>query len=93
MGQQNSIGNQQHQLWPGRTPWSSTLNSYPDPLVYKIDVRINTHSLTTSPVLPIDNNGRPTVSFDAAGNTYAAGTQRTLPQSTIYGFNGTFPGR
>ncbi len=92
VGQQNSMGNQQHQLWPGRTPWSSTLNSYPDPLVYKIDVEVNTHAFTTSPVLPIDKNGRPAASFDAAGNTYAAGTQRNLPRSTIYGFNGTFPG-
>jgi FtsP/CotA-like multicopper oxidase with cupredoxin domain len=92
VGEQNSIGNQQHQLWPGKTPWSTTLNSYPDPIVYKIDVQVNTHAFTTSPVLPIDKNGRPTVSFDAAGNTYAAGTQRTLPRSTIYGFNGTFPG-
>ena len=27
-----------------------------------------------------------------SGNTYAAGTVRQLPASTIYGFNGTFPG-
>ncbi len=92
VGEQNSLDNEQHQMWPGRTPWSTTLNSYPDPLVYKIDVQVDTHAFTTSPVLPIDKNGRPTVSFDTAGNTYAAGTQRTLPRSTIYGFNGTFPG-
>ena len=30
--------------------------------------------------------------LDAAGKVYAAGTQRKLPPSTIYGFNGTFPG-
>ena len=43
-------------------------------------------------MLPIDKRGRATVSFDASGKTYAAGTQRDLPPSTIYGFNGTFPG-
>jgi FtsP/CotA-like multicopper oxidase with cupredoxin domain len=92
VGQQNSLRNQQHQLWPGRTPWSPTLNSYPDPIVYKIEVTVDQHAFTTSPVLPIDKNGRPTESFDAAGNTYAAGTRRALPKSTIYGFGGTFPG-
>ena len=86
-GQQNSIGNERHQLWkpPGYT-------SYPDPLVYKIEVKVNTHAFTTSQVLPIDKKGRPAVSFDSAGKVYKAGTVRTLPQSTIYGFNGTFPG-
>ncbi len=84
-GQQNSLGNQAHQKW------SSDVGS-PDPLVYKIDVLVSTHSFTTSPVLPIDANGKPTVSFDSSGKTYAAGTVRNLPASTIYGFNGTFPG-
>ena len=84
-GQQNSLGNQQHQIWPGQL-------GYPDPLVYKIDLLVRPHGFTTSQVLPIDANGRPTASFDASGNTFAAGTQRSLPFSTIYGFNGTFPG-
>ena len=65
---------------------------YPDPLVYKIDVLLRTHGFTTSQVLPIDVNGRPTISFDSSGKSYAAGTQRILPMSTIFGFNGTFPG-
>jgi hypothetical protein len=30
--------------------------------------------------------------FDPSGKTYQAGTVRTLPPSTIYGFKGTFPG-
>ena len=64
----------------------------PDPIVYKIDLLVPTHSFTTSKVLPIDPFGGRTVSFDATGRTYAAGTERTLPPSTIYGFNGTFPG-
>src|SRR4051794_1828337 len=87
LGQQNSERNERHQLWgaPG-------YSSYPDPIVYKIDVKIATHSFTSSPVLPIDKGGKPTVSFDADGKTYAKGVRRTLPASTIYGFNGQFPG-
>ncbi len=84
-GQQNSLGNQQHQIWPGQV-------GYQDPLVYAIRVKVAGHSFTTSKVLPIDANGRPTVSFDAAGKQVAAGTLRDLPASTIYGFNGQFPG-
>ncbi|MBI4941186.1 MAG: multicopper oxidase domain-containing protein [Actinobacteria bacterium] len=84
-GQQNSLGNQAHQLWPGKV-------GYPDPIVYKIDVRVAQHAFTTSKVLPIDALGRPSASFDERGNPVAAGTVRDLPLSTIYGFNGTFPG-
>jgi FtsP/CotA-like multicopper oxidase with cupredoxin domain len=84
-GQQNSLGNQQHQKW------SSDIGC-PDPIVYKIDEVVSTHAFTTSEVMPIDSSGKPTASFDAAGKTYAAGTKRTLPLSTIYGFNGVFPG-
>ncbi len=84
-GQQNSQSSESHQIWPSKI-------GYPDPLVYKIDLRVNTHSFTTSQVLPIDKNGRPATSFDASGNSYQAGSARTLPASTIYGFNGTFPG-
>ena len=43
-------------------------------------------------MLPINSLGQPVTSFDASGNTFPAGTVRTLPPSTIYGFNGTFPG-
>jgi hypothetical protein len=84
-GQQNSLRNEQHQIWPSRI-------GYPDPIVYKINVMVRTHALTTSQVLPIDGDGQPTVSFDANRKKYAAGTKRYLPPSTIYGFNGTFPG-
>ena len=85
IGQQNSIGNEAHQMWPSGI-------GFPDPIVYKIDLQVATHSFTTSQVLPINGKGKPKVSFDASGKTYPAGTQRTLPPSTIYGFNGTFPG-
>jgi FtsP/CotA-like multicopper oxidase with cupredoxin domain len=88
-GQQNSLRNQQHQIWP-------TQVGQGDPIVYKIDLKVNTHSFTTSQVLPIDGNGSPTQSFDGTDpnnvTVIPAGTTRSLPSSTIYGFNGTFPG-
>ena len=84
-GQQNSLGNERHQIWPSQI-------GYPDPFVYKIDLLVRGHSFTTSQVLPIDSGGKPTTSFDASGKTFGPGTLRTLPLSTIYGFNGTFPG-
>ena len=85
LGEQNSMRNQRHQIWPGQI-------GYPDPLVYKIDLLVRPHAFTTSQVLPIDAKGRPAVSFDGAGKPVAAGAMRTLPPSTIYGYNGTFPG-
>src|SRR3954453_5852069 len=84
-GQQSSYGNEQHQKWKGNS-WD------PDPIVYHIKTQVSTHSFTTSQVLPIDSAGRPAQSFDSSGSTYPVGTVRTLPDSTIYGFNGTFPG-
>ena len=86
--QQNSLSGsngERHQIWPSDI-------GYPDPIVYKIDLLVRSHSFTTSQVLPITSKGRAAVSFDAAGKPVAAGTRRTLPPSTIYGFNGTFPG-
>ncbi|HEX3649956.1 MAG TPA: multicopper oxidase domain-containing protein, partial [Pseudonocardiaceae bacterium] len=85
IGQQNSLRNETHQLW------SSDLG-LPDPIVYEIDMLVRDHAFTTSQVMPIDSQGKPTRSFDSAGKSIAAGTVRTLPNSTIYGFNGTFPG-
>ncbi|HST65183.1 MAG TPA: multicopper oxidase domain-containing protein [Mycobacteriales bacterium] len=85
LGQQNSFGNETHQLWPSAI-------GFPDPIVYDIKVQVAQHSFTSSQVLPINALGQPTTSFDANGNTFPAGTVRTLPQSVIYGFNGTFPG-
>jgi FtsP/CotA-like multicopper oxidase with cupredoxin domain len=85
VGQQNSLRNETHQIWPDAI-------GFPDPIVYKIDVLTRQHSFTSSQVLPINELGQPTQSFDANGTTYPAGTVRTLPPSIIYGFNGTFPG-
>ncbi|WP_310527726.1 multicopper oxidase domain-containing protein, partial [Nocardioides sp.] len=84
-GRQNSLGNERHQKWANEV-------GYPDPLVYKIELLVRGHSFTTSKVLPIGKDGKPTKSFDATGAVYAAGRERSLPMSTIYGFNGTFPG-
>jgi FtsP/CotA-like multicopper oxidase with cupredoxin domain len=88
IGQQNSLRNERHQRWPS----GAAGLGYPDPIVYKIDLLVRGHAFTSSRVLPIDDNGRPTVSFDETGKRFAPGTVRTLPLSTIYGFNGTFPG-
>jgi FtsP/CotA-like multicopper oxidase with cupredoxin domain len=87
VGEQNSLGSERHQIWPSDPRVGS-----PDPIVYRFDLLVRPHSFTTSQVLPINNLGKPTVSFDETGKSYAAGTVRTLPSSTIYGFNGTFPG-
>src|SRR3954454_14618423 len=87
LGQQSSLGKEQHQIWP-----TDPRGGYPDPIVYKLDILTPAHSFTTSQVMPIDANGRPTVSYDADKKTYPAGTKRSLPMSTIYGFNGQFPG-
>jgi FtsP/CotA-like multicopper oxidase with cupredoxin domain len=84
-GQQNSMRNERHQLWSNNV-------ASPDPIVYQIDLQVAPHFFTTSQVLPIDKNGRPTVSFDATGRSLGSGLKRSLPPSTIYGFNGTFPG-
>ena len=59
----------------------------PEPIRYKIKLQVNEHRFTTSKVLPIDRNGLG-VNHPLDG---LAGP-RTLPPSTIYGFNGTFPG-
>ena len=85
-GQQSSLGNQQHQIW---TPPNTVER---DPIVYHIRLQVNEHAFTTSRVLPIDKFGKPAQSFDPTGKPVRAGTVRDLPKSTIYGFNGTFPG-
>src|SRR3954453_12950810 len=89
VGGNDALGNETHQMWPSAL-------GFPDPIVYKIDVKVAQHSFTKSligsQVLPIDSLGQPSVSFDETGKNYPAGQVRTLPPSTIYGFNGTFPG-
>ncbi len=58
----------------------------PDPIIYKIDLEVAQHAFTSSKVQPINSAGQAIV---APGNR---GGAQTLPKSTIYGFNGTFPG-
>jgi FtsP/CotA-like multicopper oxidase with cupredoxin domain len=58
----------------------------PDPIVYKIDLEVAQHKFTTQKVLPINSNGKPMVPPGRSAGPQA------LPASTIYGFNGTFPG-
>jgi FtsP/CotA-like multicopper oxidase with cupredoxin domain len=59
----------------------------PDPIYYRIKLQVAQHNFTTSFVQPIDTRGLPVV---PPGSTHA--NPRKLPGSTIYGFNGTFPG-
>jgi FtsP/CotA-like multicopper oxidase with cupredoxin domain len=58
----------------------------PDPIVYQIDLTVARHSFTTSKVQPINSFGK--LVTPPNGKPGA----QTLPDSTIYGFNGTFPG-
>jgi FtsP/CotA-like multicopper oxidase with cupredoxin domain len=58
----------------------------PDPIVYKIDVEVAEHSFTSSKVLPINSFGK------AVTPPRGVPGPQKLPNSTIYGFNGTFPG-
>src|SRR5713226_3966816 len=65
-GQQDSIGGT-HQPWPSQL-------KLPDPLVYQIKLQIDSHNFTSSQVLPIAHDGKPTTSYGAAGVIYPAGT-------------------
>jgi len=77
-GQQDSAGGT-HQIWPNAL-------GLPDPIFYRIKLQVSTHNFTTSLVQPINAQGLPVVPPDGIGRP------RKLPASTIYGFNGTFPG-
>jgi FtsP/CotA-like multicopper oxidase with cupredoxin domain len=75
--------------------YGSTLGSHsvwcddlkmPDPIIYKIDLEVAEHAFTTSKVQPIDSFGKPS----KGGNGSTA--PQALPKSTIYGFDGKFPG-
>ncbi|HET9555234.1 MAG TPA: multicopper oxidase domain-containing protein, partial [Anaeromyxobacteraceae bacterium] len=83
-GKQDCDGNT-HQLWPGQA--GSCVESYPHPKYYQNKLQVAPHSFTSSPV-------RTLVPYkDVNGNVVPAGTVvPKLPDSTIYGFNGTFPG-
>jgi FtsP/CotA-like multicopper oxidase with cupredoxin domain len=72
-----------HQLFPGTAP----VADFPLPIVYQLKLEVAGHDFTSSMVQPIDSFGR-NVTPPGTGNA----RPRNLPQSTIYGFNGTFPG-
>ena len=95
-GQQNSFGSEQHQIWPGLTPPDGLVRpgviNYPNPIVYQIKLQLGTHAFTTSRVRPIGPDGKQVTPPPGAPVTLAADGTTTLPRSTIYGFNGTFPG-
>jgi FtsP/CotA-like multicopper oxidase with cupredoxin domain len=97
-GKQTSLPNpgttdvfQQHQMFVNEVPPGVRLNPL---LTYNVPVQVATHPFTTSKVLPITADGKPTNAFDSLGRAVpvdpAVGT--TLPASLIYGFRGTFPG-
>src|SRR5215213_8185250 len=76
-----------HQLLPGQGATAGYPFKSTTPLVYQIKLEVAGHSFTTSQVQPIDSFGRNVVPPGKAN-----ANPRSLPQSTIYGFNGTFPG-
>jgi FtsP/CotA-like multicopper oxidase with cupredoxin domain len=80
IGQQDSDGGT-HQVWP------STVG-IPDSkmLFYKIDLKVREHAFTNQQVQPINALGQNVIPPDGIGGP------RSLPASTIWGFNGTFPG-
>jgi FtsP/CotA-like multicopper oxidase with cupredoxin domain len=88
-GQQSSLNNERHQKWSSDVTYQG--KPLPDPIVYQIKVQVDEHAFTTQNVLPIDALGAPTVSFNPDKTQVAPGVW-SLPKSTIYGFNGTFPG-
>jgi FtsP/CotA-like multicopper oxidase with cupredoxin domain len=71
--------------FPGNFPLAA------NPICYHIRVQVAAKRFTTSRVIPINRRGLPVLPPPAAGITLVNGTA-VLPASTIYGFNGTFPG-
>ncbi|MFL5278543.1 MAG: multicopper oxidase family protein [Myxococcales bacterium] len=89
-----------HQQWSSGTGVGGVTLNMPDPLLFHIRVQVSTHGFTSSKVVPINANGTATT-LPAGANAVPAGNvtfngvsvaSYLLPDSTIYGFNGTFPG-
>jgi FtsP/CotA-like multicopper oxidase with cupredoxin domain len=83
-------GFQTHQMWVDEVP-SGPL---PFPITYDVPVQVAHHAFTTSKVLPITRDGKPTNAFNPDGSVRRVDPTQgtTLPDSLIYGFRGTFPG-
>lgn len=78
-GQQDSLSHS-HQILPAQL-------GLPQPICYRINMQVAQHDFTSLKVLPIDKTGNPVV---PPRGTDA--NPRSLPPSTIWGFNGKFPG-
>jgi FtsP/CotA-like multicopper oxidase with cupredoxin domain len=89
-----------HQLWTSGPGVTGLDLGHPDPLLYHVRLQVRSTLFTTSPVVNIDAGGRarplpPGARPGVAGTARLRGAQvpsYLLPPSTIYGFNGTFPG-
>ncbi len=84
MGAQDCDGGS-HQLYPGQA--GTVCETMKAPLIYRLPLKVAAHRFTNSPV-------RNLVTYKGTnGKTISAGTViPALPASTIYGFNGAFPG-
>jgi FtsP/CotA-like multicopper oxidase with cupredoxin domain len=76
-----------HQVWPGQGPTAGYAFTSLTPIVYQIKCEVRGHSFTSSQVQPIDSLGK-----DVVPPGKSDSNPRSLPDSTIYGFNGSFPG-
>jgi FtsP/CotA-like multicopper oxidase with cupredoxin domain len=87
LGRQASDGDPSstHSMWPSDVTFADG-STLPAPLVYDIKLQVAAHSFTTSQVRPIDALGQEVVPPDRIAGP------RSLPPTTIWGFNGTFPG-
>src|SRR4051812_13804750 len=87
---------QGHQCWSDDAEIMATNGgkAYPEPVQYHLPIKVAPHSFTSSKVLPITSAGQPTTAFDSAGKPVTVDPKVgvALPPSTVYGFNGTFPG-
>ncbi|MFL5387810.1 MAG: multicopper oxidase family protein [Myxococcales bacterium] len=89
-----------HQQWTKGTGAGGITLDLPDPVLLHIRLMVSSHSFTNSPVVPIAADGSATT-LPAGANAVSAGRATWfgsqvpayyLPESTIYGFNGSFPG-
>src|SRR3954463_6748132 len=81
----------QRQIWPGEGPTAGYFSNN-DPIVYQIKVECAHKQFTSSRVTPINSFGKTVVPPKGASGTIGPDGTTTLPNSTIWGFNGTFPG-
>src|SRR4051812_18567735 len=89
-----------HQQWTNGTGAGGVTLNLPDPILYHIRVNVSQGAVTNSPVVPITSQGlASTLPFGSAAtagplvNFFGAQVQSfLLPNSTLYTFNGSFPG-